>query len=55
MVKKFVYIFGSAVIGIITLLTSLFVMMGSGVIDAERTTLVYRSQGAQAVYNGEAS
>ena len=50
--RKIVYILGSAVIGMITLLSSLFVMMGSGVIDTERTKLVYRSESAEAVYSG---
>jgi len=52
--RRFIYIIGSAIIGVITLISVFLVLIASGVIDAEQRKIVFRSVDADIVYNGEA-
>ena len=51
--KRFVYLIGSAIIGIITLMLVFFILIASGVINAEQKKIVFRSVDMDVVYNGE--
>ena len=49
-----IYVLGSAIIGIITLLAVFLILIATGVIDAGQKKLIYRSADAEVVYNGKA-
>ena len=53
MVRKVIYITGSAIIGVIALLSVMFTLIGTGAIKVDQTKLVISSQSAEAVYSGE--
>ena len=53
MTRKLIYIIGSAVIGMIAVLTVVFAMIGTGAIGATPERLVYRSATAEMAYSGE--
>lgn len=53
MTKKLIYIFGSAVIGMLAVLTVVFTMIGTGAIGATPDRLVFRSATAEMAYSGE--
>ena len=53
MTKKLIIIIGSALIGIITILTIIFSMIATGAVHVEQTTLVFASASAEAVYSGD--
>lgn len=50
--NKSVYIFGSMLIGIVTVLAVLLTLVGTGVIDTSSRDLVFTSASAEAVYDG---
>lgn len=50
--KKIIYITGSALIGLIALLSVMFILIGSGTVGVANTTLVFSSSDATAVYDG---
>ncbi|MDE7164887.1 MAG: transglutaminase domain-containing protein [Clostridiales bacterium] len=50
--NKSVYIFGSMLIGIVTVLAVLLILVGTGVIDTSSRDLVFTSASAEAVYDG---
>jgi hypothetical protein len=52
MTKKLIYIIGSAVIGIVSTLTVMLFLVGSGALDATPTKIVYRSATAEKIYDG---
>ena len=54
MTRKLIYIMGSAVIGIVSLLAVMLIMMSTGALDALPTKLVYRTPTADKVYDGTA-
>ena len=54
MTRKIIIITGSALIGLITMLSIIFVMIATGAIEVEQKTLVISSASAEAVYSGEA-
>ena len=51
--SKSVYIIGSIVIGIISIIAILAGLMLSGIIDASSKKLIYRSMSCETIYNGE--
>ena len=51
--SRSVYIIGSIVIGIISIIAILAGLMLSGIIDASSKKLIYRSMSFETVYNGE--
>ena len=54
MTKKLIIIIGSALIGIISMLTVIFTMIATGAIEVEQKTIVFSSASAEAVYSGNA-
>ena len=52
MTRKLIYIMGSAVIGIVSLLVVMLIMMGTGSLDATPTKLVFSSPSADKIYDG---
>ena len=52
MTRKLIYIMGSAVMGIVTLLVVMLVMAGTGSLDAAPTKLVYSTPSADKTYDG---
>lgn len=52
--SKSVYIFGSMLIGIVTVLAVLLILVGTGVIDTSSRELVFTSSSSVAVYDGTA-
>lgn len=50
--SKSVYIFGSMLIGIVTVLAVLLTLVGTGVIDTSSRDLVFTSASAEAAYDG---
>ncbi len=50
--KKIIYITGSALIGLVALLSVMFILIGSGTVGVANTSLVFSSGDATAVYNG---
>ena len=50
--RRLIYVIGSAIIGIITLLAIFLALIATGVIDAGQRKLIYRSADAVEVYNG---
>ncbi|MDE6293648.1 MAG: transglutaminase domain-containing protein, partial [Clostridiales bacterium] len=50
--NKSVYIFGSMLIGIVTVLAVLLILVGTGVIDTSSRELVFTSASSVAVYDG---
>ena len=54
MTKKMIYIIGSAIIGIVSMLVVMLSLIGTGAIDATQTKLVYKSASAEGVYDGSA-
>ncbi len=52
MTKKLIYIFGSAVIGMLAVLVVVLTMIGTGSIGATPTRLVYRSATVEMAYDG---
>lgn len=51
--RKLIYVIGSAVIGVITLISVFLVLIATGVIDAGQRKLIYRSVDADIVYDGK--
>ena len=52
--RRLIYVIGSAVIGVITLISVFLVLIATGVIDAGQRKLIYRSVDADIVYDGNA-
>ena len=52
MIKKIIFITGSAIIGLISMLTVIFTLVGTGAIEVEQTKIVFSSESAEAVYSG---
>ena len=52
--RRLIYVIGSAIIGIITLISVFLVLIATGVIDAGQRKLIYRSVDADIVYDGSA-
>ena len=50
---KLIYIMGSAVIGVLTVLTVLFAMISTGVIDGRQKKVVFASASAVFTYDGQ--
>ena len=51
---KIIYIIGSVIIGVVSLLAVLLSLVASGAIDARQTKLVYASFSNEFVYDGQA-
>ena len=52
--RTLLYIVGSAIIGVVTLLIVLLSLIAAGVIDVTRTKLVFTSESQEFVYDGSA-
>lgn len=50
--SKIIYIVGSLLIGVVSLLAVLFALIAGGVVGGAQTKLVFESESAEKVYDG---